>query len=161
MCVKGIKGCVETKKFTIADADEKIDLVAQSGKLAVAVKPRSSTVTLKAGHNVTLKVSVDVSNAGKTTIPEAVAQPVLLTSWDGEAALSAGGVPLRVPLTADGGPDPASVGPLAPRQHKTVTYELRVKGAGAFLLEALVIGHTSRGQRLTGVGSTPITVVVK
>ncbi len=86
---------------------------------------------------------------------------MLLTSWDGEAALSPGGIPLRVPLSADGGPHPASIGPLAPHQHKVVTYELKVKGVGSFLLEALVIGHTSRGQRLVGVGSAPITVLVK
>jgi len=40
-------------------------------------------------------------------------------------------------------------------------YTVKVSGAGSFLLEALVIGHTSRGQRLVGVGSAPVTVVVK
>lgn len=161
VCIRGIKGCVAKKKFMIKDADKRINLVAQSGKLAVKVKPKSPTIKLTAGHSLTLKVSVDVSNKGPTTIPDAVAQPVLLTSWNGEAALSSGGIPLRVPLSAHGGPHPASVGPLAPHQHKVLTYKLNVKGVGSFLLEALVIGHTSRGQRLLGVGSAPITVVLK
>ncbi len=161
VCIKGIKGCVATEKFTVTDADRTIDLVAQSGKLTVTVKPKSATVKLAAGHAVTLKVAVDVTNAGPTTIPEAVAQPVLLTSWAGEAALSSAGIPLRVPLSTNGGPDPASVGPLAPHQHKVIAYTVKVNGTGSFLLEALVIGHTSRGQRLVGVGSAPITVVAK
>jgi hypothetical protein len=161
VCIQNIKGCVESEKFTITDADKTIDLVAQSGKLAVSLKPKSSTIKLSAGHPLTIKVAVDVSNKGPTTIPDAVAQSALLTSWAGEATLSSGGIPLRVPLSTDGGPHPASVGPLAPHQTKVVVYTVKVSGAGSFLLEALVIGHTSRGQRLVGVGSAPVTVVVK
>ncbi len=72
VCIQGIKGCVERKKFTIKDADKTINLVAQSGRLTVKVKPKSRTIKLTAGHSLTLKVSVDVSNEGPTTIPEAV-----------------------------------------------------------------------------------------
>jgi hypothetical protein len=158
VCVKGVKGCKQTEKFTIDKADKTIDLVAQSGKLAVSVKPKSKTVMLKSGHATTIAISVTVSNKGPTTIPEAVAQSTLLTSYAGEAALSPGGVPLRVPLSTAAGPHPASVGPLAPHQKKVVTYKLTVKGSGSFLVEALVIGHTTRGQRLVGVGSAPLTV---
>ena len=63
-----------------------------------------------------------------------------------------------MPLSTAAGPDPASVGPLAPHEKKVVTYKLTVKGSGSFLVEALVIGHTTRGQRLVGVGSAPLTV---
>jgi hypothetical protein len=164
-CVKGVPGCVTTKKFVINGTDEQIDVVAPDGGLKLTVKPIPGSVILHSKNGVviavTIKVSVTVRNVGKTTLPDVVAQPVMLTSYAGEAALSLSGIPLLPPLRHAGGPTPASLGPLSPNAARVATYELSVKGAGMFLLEALVIGHNVHHVRVIGDSAALLTVVTK
>lgn len=155
VCIEGVKGCASTARVRIKGADEVVNLVAPTAKMAVTVtmRPAKLVLTSKNGQPVPapVVVTVLVRNIGRQSFGAITMQPLLVSYFGNQTTTS-------VPLRPAGGPTPRTVPSLRPGAAAPVAYKLTAKAPGTFIIEALAITYQG-GVRVVGVGK--ITYVIR